>query len=49
MAQDIIEIAQERTAAGQHDPLVNNIGGEFGCGVFKRHFDRFDNGCDRFG
>src|SRR5579871_4712834 len=43
MAQDEIEIAEQRAAAGQHDALVDDVGGEFGGGVFEGHLDRLDN------
>src|ERR1700751_2188132 len=44
-----MEIAEERPAASQHDPLVDDVGGEFGGGMFKRHLDSFDDRTDRFG
>src|SRR5689334_15992928 len=49
VAQDEIEIAEQRAAAGQNNSLVDDVGSKFRCGVFERHFHRFDNGADRLG
>lgn len=49
MAQDVIQVAQQRTATGQHDTLVDDIGGQFGRRMLKGDLDRLDNGADRLG
>ncbi len=47
--QHVVEIAEQRTPAGQHDPLVDDIGGQLRRGVLERDLDRFDDGADRLG
>src|SRR5258707_12289015 len=49
MPQHQVKIAEQRAAAGQHDPLIDDIGGEFRSGVLERHLDRLDNRAHRFG
>src|SRR5271169_2388204 len=47
--QHQIEIAEQRAASSQHDPLVDDVGGEFGGGMFERYLDSFDDRTNRFG
>src|SRR5712691_485734 len=49
MPQHVIEIAEQSPAAGQHDPLVDDVGGGFGCGVLEGNLDRLDDRADRLG
>src|ERR1700730_16431340 len=49
MPQHQVKIAEQRAAASQHDPLIDDIGGEFGSGVLQRYLDRLDDRADRFG
>ena len=49
MAQHEIQIAEQRAAAGQHDALVDDVGGQFRRGVLQRDLDRLDDRADRFG
>src|SRR5258705_41920 len=49
VTQHQIEIRQQRAAAGQHDALVDDVGGELGRGVLERDLDRLDDGADRLG
>ena len=48
-AQHVVEIAEQRAAAGQHDALVDDVGGEFRRGVLERHLHRLDDRADRLG
>src|ERR1700719_1692619 len=49
MPQHQVEVAEQRAAAGQHDPLVDDVAGEFGGCVLERHLDGLDDRADRFG
>src|SRR5260370_11216931 len=49
MPQHQVEIAEQRAAAGQHDALVDDVGGEFGGRMLERHLDGLDDRADRFG
>ena len=49
MAQHEVEIAEQRAAAGQHDALVDDVGGELRRRVLERDLDRLDDGADRLG
>src|SRR4051794_21903692 len=49
MPDDMIEIGEERAAAGQHDPLVDDVGGELWRGVLQRHLDGLDDRADGLG
>src|SRR6266849_4432898 len=49
MPQHQVDIAEQRAAAGQHDPLVDDVGGEFGGRVLERHLNGLDDRADRFG
>src|SRR5436190_5179267 len=49
MPQHQVKIAEQRAAASQHDPLIDDVGGELGSGVLERHLDRLDNRAYRFG
>src|SRR5207253_10553728 len=44
-----VKIAEQRAAASQHDPLIDDVGGELGSGVLERNLDRLDNRAYRFG
>jgi hypothetical protein len=39
----MVQIAQQRAAAGQHDAFVHDVGSQFGRSLFQRHLDRLDN------
>jgi hypothetical protein len=43
MAQDRVQIGQQRAAAGQHDALVDDVGGQFRRGVLQRDLHRLDD------
>src|SRR5215210_4835436 len=49
IAQHFVEALQQRPAAGQHDALVANIGGEFGRSILECDADALDDGPDRLG
>src|SRR3954471_22657207 len=49
MTQHEIQIGEQRAAASQHDTLIDDIGGQFGRGVFERDLDRLDDLSDRLG
>src|SRR5438067_13764253 len=49
MPQHQVEIAKQCAAAGQHDPLIDTVGGEFGGGVLERYLGGLDDRADRFG
>jgi hypothetical protein len=49
VAQHEVEIAEQRAAAGEHDALVDDVGGQFRRGVLERDLDRLDDGADRLG
>src|SRR5260370_15876871 len=49
MPQHQVEIAEQRAAAGQHAPLVDDVGGEFRGRVLERYLDGLDDRADRFG
>src|SRR3546814_4520456 len=48
LAQIIVEALDQRTAAGEHDALVDDVGGQFGRGVFKGDTHALNDGADRF-
>ena len=47
MAKDVIEITQQRPAPGQHNTLIDDIGGQFRRGVLQRHLHRLNDGPHR--
>ena len=48
-AQHVGHAVQQGAAAGQHDALVDDVGGEFGWRVLECHGDRLDDLADGFG
>ena len=44
-----VQIGEQRAPAGQHDALVDDIGGELGGGVLERDLDRLDDRAHRLG
>jgi len=47
VAKHLVESLKQRTAAGEDDPLVANVGGEFRRRVLERDPDAFDDRSDR--
>ena len=41
--QQAVEVAQQRTAAGQHHAALGDVGAEFRRGLFQRSLDRLDD------
>src|SRR3546814_1377973 len=44
-----IQVAEQRAAAGEHDALVDDVGGKLRRGVLEGDLDRLDDGADRLG
>ena len=47
IAQNAIDIAKQRAAAGHDNALLDNVSGKFGRGLLKGHLDPVDNLPDR--
>ena len=43
VAQPLVEAVQERTAAGEHDAAIHDVGRELGRGLVERRLDRLDD------
>src|SRR5208337_3671092 len=48
LADAFVEVLDERAAAGEHDAVVADIGGEFGRRAFERHADGIHDGRNAF-
>ena len=49
LPQDPVQLGKQRTAAGEHDPLVHDVGSQFRSGVLKGHLHGLDDRADRLG
>ena len=47
MAQHGVHVREQRTAAREHDALVDDVGGQFRCGVLQRDLHGLDDGAHR--
>ena len=47
LAQEHVEVLEQRAAAGEHDALVDDVGGELGRRLLEREEHGLDDGVDR--
>ena len=49
MPKHKVDVTQKCATAGQHDALIDDVGGQFRCRMLERDFYRLDDRADRFG
>src|SRR5882672_9981847 len=47
LAEEGIQVLEQRAAAREHDPAVRDVARQLGRGALQRHLHRFDDGVDR--